>query len=144
MKTPISKVFLAGFFGLAVAGAAPLAPGEAKLAQALQGLSAGKPLKCLKLRNARSSIIDGTAVIFESSGALFVNRPLAGAESLSASNALLIKSLTGEICRGEGIRLFDNNSRVETGLIFLGEFVPYRRNPGRDYTPVVGGRGRYR
>ena len=134
----------AGLLGLAVAGAAPITPGEARLAKALDGRTAGKPLNCIRLRKVSSSIIDGTAIIFESSGTLFVNRPLAGAESLSESNALLIQSLTGEICRGEGIRLFDNTSRVETGLIFLGQFVPYRRSPNRDNVPVVSGPGRYR
>ena len=131
-------------FGLAAAAAAPLASGEAKLAQALDGRTAGKPLNCLKLRKVRSIIIDGTAVIFESAGTLFVNRPLAGAATLSASNALLVSSLTDEICRGEGIRLFDNASRVETGLIFLGQFVPYRRSPNREYVPVISGPRRYR
>ena len=81
----------AGLLGLAVAGAAPITPGEARLAKALDGRTAGKPLDCIRLRKVSSSIIDGTAIIFESSGTLFVNRPLAGAESLSESNALLIQ-----------------------------------------------------
>ena len=128
MKSRFSTALTAGLLGLAVAGAAPLAPGEARLAQALDGRAAGKPVHCLNLRYARPSrVIDGTAVIFESGRTLYVNRPLSGAESLSQSNALLIKSLTGEICRGEGVRLFDNGSRIDAGVIFLGDFVPYRK-----------------
>jgi len=141
MKSRFSTALTAGLLGLAVAGAAPLSTGEARLAQALHGRTAGKPLHCLNLRYARSSrVIDGTAVIFESGRTLYVNRPLSGAESLSQSNALLIKSLTGEICRGEGVRLFDNGSRIDAGVIFLGEFVPYRK-ASESWRPATSGGG---
>jgi hypothetical protein len=145
MKSAFLTAITMTLLGTSVtAAAAAQTPGEATLQRALEGRTAGKPLDCLKLRKVRSSIIDGTAVIFESSGTLFVNRPVAGAETLSASKALLVTTLNGEICRGEAIRLFDNTSRVETGLVFLGKFVPYRRNANREYAPVVSGPGRYR
>jgi hypothetical protein len=146
MKSAILTALTITLFGTSVAAAdAPArTAGETALQRALDGRTAGKPLDCLKLRKLSSRIIDGTAVVFESSGTLFVNRPVAGAETLSASKALMVNSLNGEICRGEAIHLFDSSSRVETGVIFLGEFVPYRRSAHGDYAPAASGPGRYR
>jgi hypothetical protein len=102
--------------------------GEARLGRALAGKAEGQPVDCLTLRQVRSSrIVDSTAVIFETPGTLYVNRPVAGAESLSDSKALLFITSSFEICGGEAVRLIDPSSRMDSGLVFLGRFVPYRK-----------------
>lgn len=137
--------FTVGLLGLDTAVAAPPLTGEDKLAHALRGRTAGKPLDCLNLRYTRASrVIERTAIIFESANTLYVNRPLVGAESLSESDALLTKSLTGEVCRGEGVRLFDSGSRLETGVVFFGQFVPYRKAKAARQLSIGGGNSRYR
>lgn len=128
MKSLTLAALTLSLFGVGAAVAAPPLTGEAKLANALHGRTPGTPIHCLNLRHTRSTrVIENTAIIFESADTLYVNRPLDGAESLAQSNALLLESLTGEVCQGEGIRLFDNSSRLETGVVFLGQFVPYRK-----------------
>lgn len=115
--------------GIGSAAAAPNEPGEAKLTRALQNRKAGRPRDCLSLRYTQSStVIEGTAIVFESAGTLYVNRPASGAESLSELRTLLTRSLTGELCRGEAVGMLDTSTGIETGAIILGQFVPYRRN----------------
>jgi hypothetical protein len=89
-------------------------------------------------------VIENTAIIFESADTLYINRPLNGAESLAQSNALLLESLTGEVCQGEGIRLFDNSSKLETGVVFLGQFVPYRKAKSTRQISTGGRKSGYR
>jgi hypothetical protein len=138
-KSDMIKTLVIALIAIGSAGAAAVPDGEAALAKATQGRVAGKPANCLSLRKARSSrVIRGTAIIFEGGGTLYVNRPISGAESLSESNALMLSTLTGEICRGEAIRLFDNTSRVETGAVFIGQFIPYRK-ADVEYRPQTEG-----
>jgi hypothetical protein len=129
----------------AIASAATAASGstEAALLELLNGREVGKPVDCLRLRTVRSSrIIDRTAVIFDAGGTLYLNRPKAGAELLVSNKAILTSSISGEICSGEAVQLFDAASGVQSGSVFLGQFVPYRkkqlqsapyRTPGNGY-----------
>jgi hypothetical protein len=145
MKSVMLATLTISLLGVDAATAVPPLASEAKLAHLLRDRTAGRPLDCLSLRYTRSTrVIGDTAIIFESASTLYVNRPLAGAESLSESNALLLNSLTGEVCRGEGIRLFDNASQLETGVIFLGQFVPYRKARADRQRTIGGGRPSYR
>ena len=106
---------------------------EATLERLLDDREAGKPLDCLNLRNVRSStIIDGIAFIFEAGGTLYLNRPKAGAELLVSDKAVLTRSVSGQICSGEAVQLFDAASGLQSGSIFLGRFVPYRKKSYRD------------
>lgn len=145
LKSVMFAALTVNLFGVDAAVAAPPLTGEAKLAQALRGRTAGKPLDCLNLRYTRSTrVIENTAIIFESANTLYINRPLDGAESLSQSNALLLKSLTGQVCQGEGVRLFDNASKLERGVVFLGQFVPYRKAKTARQLSIGGEKSGYR
>ena len=122
----LAAVALAGSTGSAQA--APVAPDEAALARSVQDRTAGKPRDCIRLsRSGSIRIVARTAVIFESGATLYVNRPAAGADSLSDSTILVTRSPNGEICDGEAVALLDAATGMERGLIFLGKFVPYRR-----------------
>jgi len=101
---------------------------EATLSQLLDDREAGKPVDCLSLHGVRSSrIIDGIAVIFDAGGIFYLNRPKAGAELLVGDKAILTRSDSGQICSGEAVQLFDSTSGVQSGSVFLGRFVPYRK-----------------
>ena len=109
------------------AHAAPRDP-EARLARALEGRVAGEPVDCIPLAAIRSSqIIDRTAILYRVGSTLYVNRPANGARSLNSSDALVLKTSTGQLCSVDTLRTFDTSSRFFTGNVFLGEFVPYRR-----------------
>ncbi|MEO9130104.1 MAG: hypothetical protein ABI240_02730 [Sphingomonas sp.] len=102
---------------------------EAKLAAALSGRVAGKPVSCINLRDIRSSqIIDGTAIIYDTGGGkLFVNRPRTGADSLDSDDILVTKTYGSELCSLDTINLIDRGSRMQSGFVGLGEFVPYTK-----------------
>ena len=87
-----------------------------------------EPVDCISLNRIRSSrIIDRTAIIYDAGGTLYVNRPRAGAEQLDRWDALVTRLSTSQLCSIDTVRLYDTTSRFETGFVFLGDFVPYRR-----------------
>lgn len=128
---PIAK-FLTGSLLLAGAPAMASSPdGEAKLASALDGRVAGKPTDCLFLRDIRSSrIIDNTAILYETrGGTLYVNRPEAGRESLDQWDTLVTDTHSSRLCDVDVVKLYDTSARMMSGMVFLGDFVPYEK-PG--------------
>ena len=101
---------------------------EARLAKALQGRVAGEPVDCIQLSRINSTqIIDRTAIIYDAGSTLYVNRPRAGREDLDHWDVMVTKNFGSQLCSIDVVRLFESGSRMETGTVFLGEFVPYRR-----------------
>lgn len=104
-----------------------LAP-EAELAKLLEGRVAGEPQKCITLSNVNNSqIVDRTAIVYRSGSTLWVNRPTGGAESLDDDDILVTKLTGSQLCDIDTIELLDRTSRMYSGFVSLGEFVPYRR-----------------
>jgi hypothetical protein len=121
---------LAGSLFLAsgtLAAAPRLAP-EAQLARALEGRIAGEPVDCIQLRNVRSSrIIDDTAILYDTGSTIYVNRPRGGAEALDQWDILVTKTHSSQLCSIDVVDLYDSGSRMRSGFVSLGEFVPYRK-----------------
>jgi hypothetical protein len=116
----------------AIAPAQALSPaaekGEARLARALEGRVAGAPVDCIDLRRVRSSrIIPGTAIVYEAGGTLYVNRPRAGADTLDSWDVMVNKLHDSRLCSIDVVELYDTGARIQTGIVFLGDFVPYKR-----------------
>lgn len=110
------------------AAAAPRAPDEAKLARTLEGLVPGEPVDCVNLRDVRSTqIIDRTAIVYDTGRTLYVNRPRGGRESLSDWDVLVTETHSNRLCSIDVVKLYDPGARMLSGLVFLGEFVPYRK-----------------
>lgn len=102
--------------------------GEAKLAERLEGRVAGTPVDCINLRNIRgSSIIDDTAIVYNAGSTIYVNRPRSGADGLSKWDIMVSKPFNNRLCSVDVVELRDSSSRMMSGLVFLGEFVPYRK-----------------
>lgn len=117
---------------LAVGGSAVAAPRlspEQKLAKAVEGRVPGKPVNCISLRNIRSSqIIDKTAIVYETSGrTLYVNRPDSGASWLDRDDVLVTNTHSSQLCSIDIVRLYDRGSRMQSGSVGLGKFVPYTK-----------------
>lgn len=107
---------------------APRVDQEAKLARVLEGRVAGEPVECINMRNIRSSqIIDRTAIIYDAGRTVYVNRPRGGGELLDRWDTLVTKLHSSQLCSIDVVDLYDTSSRMQTGFVFLGEFVPYRR-----------------
>lgn len=102
---------------------------QGDLAKALEGRTAGDPVKCLNLRDIRSTkIIDRTAIIYETTGGvLYVNTPKGGASSLDKWDVLVTDTRSSQLCSIDIVKLYDSGSRISTGFVNLGEFVPYRK-----------------
>ena len=101
---------------------------EAELAEAIGNRVAGEPVDCIDLHRVRSSrIIDDTAILYTVGSTIYVNRPRAGADSLNRWDTLVTRTFGNRLCSIDTVRLVDLPSRMLTGVVFLGEFVPYRR-----------------
>ena len=104
---------------------------EAQLAKLLEGRVAGEPQDCIPLSTARSSqIIDKTAIVYKVGSTLWVNRPDGGAESLDDDDILVLRTTGSQLCSIDTLELHDRTSRMYSGFVSLGEFVPYRRAKG--------------
>jgi len=119
---------LAGAAVPAVAAQRDAKAGEAALAKAIAGRVAGKPVSCINQPSIRSSqVIDGTAIVYEVGGTLYVNRPRIGAESLDDDDILVSRTVGAQLCSLDTIDLVDNASRINQGFVSLGDFVPYTK-----------------
>ena len=100
---------------------------EARLADMLQGRVAGEPRSCIAAFDlGRLQIIDRTAVVYDAGGTIWVARP-SNPESLDSRDIVVIKRSGGQLCKQDLIRTVDRTSHITTGVVFLGDFVPYRR-----------------
>ncbi|HEX8466491.1 MAG TPA: hypothetical protein VF620_01650 [Allosphingosinicella sp.] len=116
----------------ASAQAAPRLSGEAKLAREIEGRVAGEPVRCLPFHRISSSrIIDDTAIVYDAGSTIYVNRPRAGRESLDRWDTLVTRTFGSQLCSTDVVQLYDAGSRMQTGFVFLGEFVPYRKPKAR-------------
>ena len=115
---------------LMLGGAAQAKPQdhEAELARALQGRVAGEPVQCIDLHRVRNSrIIPGTAIIYDAGGVVYVTRPDNGADQLNQWDTMVTRTSTSQRCNVDTVTMIDRGSNSFTGVVFLGEFVPYRR-----------------
>ncbi len=106
----------------------PYPKGEAELAKMLEGRVAGKPVRCLPTSTlGQSTVIDKTAIVYRSGSRLYVNRPRGGADQLSDDEILVTKIYGSQLCNVDKIDLVDRTSRMWSGFVVLGDFVPYTK-----------------
>ena len=101
---------------------------EAELARALDGRVAGEPVNCIDLHRVRSSrIITDTAILYDAGSIIYVNRPRNGAEELNQWDTLVTRTPSTRLCSIDTVDVVDLTTHSLSGIVFLGEFVPYRR-----------------
>lgn len=128
MRTLLSLIAGAALLGAIPASARPGESGEAELARILDGRVAGTPVHCLDLHRVTSSrIIPHTAIVYDAGGTLYVNRPVNGADQLTNFDTMVTRLPSTSLCNVDVVHLVDQGSHSLTGLVFLGDFVPYRR-----------------
>jgi hypothetical protein len=100
--------------------------GEAQLAKALAGRTAGKPIRCLPLSNIQGSeIYEGTAIVYRGGrNTLYVNRTR-DPRFLRRDDIPVVRVYGSQLCQLDSMRLLDRSTRVPHGFAVLGEFVPY-------------------
>lgn len=128
-KSILIPAMAACLFATGAAGAATRADPAARLSKMIEGRTAGEPVDCLQQRDIRSSrIINGTAIVYEGqNGTLYVNTPASGASSLRDGLTLVTDTRSDRLCSIDVVRLVDPTSRMFSGTVGLGKFVPYPR-----------------
>ena len=101
--------------------------GETELAEALEGRTAGEPIRCIRQRDIRSArVYEGTAVLYTlNNGKLYLNRPDSGAQALRENDVMVTDTRTPDLCSMDTVRLFARSTGIFNGFINLGPFVPY-------------------
>jgi hypothetical protein len=128
MRKYLAMIAGAALLGTAASASAAPADREAELARAIEGRVAGEPVDCIDLHRVRNTrIIDDTALIFDAGSTIYVNRPSAGAESLDRWDTQVTRLHSHRLCSIDTIEMVDPQSRMMRGIVFLGDFVPYRR-----------------
>jgi hypothetical protein len=132
----IAAIFLAA--GCTAASADEVAEAEAnseaKLAAELHNYEqSGPPVSCVSQRDLGGNRSAGDAIVFSgrTRSTLYVNRPAGGCPDLNFGRALIIRTTSTQLCRGDIATVFDPISRSEFGGCGLGDFTPYRRIASR-------------
>ncbi|WP_229665577.1 hypothetical protein [Croceicoccus mobilis] len=71
-------------------------------------------------------IIDRTAIVYDAGRTIYVARP-ENPQSLDNDDILVINKYGGQICKQDIIHTVDRSLGFTTGVVFLGDFVPYTR-----------------
>jgi hypothetical protein len=135
-EVDMKKLLALSFAALAV-GCAPSEPVELSaaeqglLAQELRGRTAGPTVACVNQRDLRGnrSIGEGVILFDGPVGTVYVNRPAAGCPVLDSSRALITRTTSTQLCRGDIATVVDPVSNFSYGACSLGDFTPYRRTP---------------
>jgi len=127
-KTLLALASAAAAFAPAQAKSPDPARGERELARTLEGRVAGEPVDCINLHQIRSSrIINRTAIVYDAGGTIYVNRPRAGLSSLRDWDVMVTRPFGTRLCRVDTVHMYSPGARMLGGIVFLGDFVPYKR-----------------
>jgi hypothetical protein len=74
-----------------------------------------------------SRVITDTAIIYDAGSVIYVNRPDNGADQLNQWDTMVTRTSTSQLCNVDTVTMIDRASHSFTGVVFLGDFVPYRR-----------------
>jgi hypothetical protein len=98
-----------------------------KLAKALAGRTAGKPVNCINERSKMQIIDDGT-ILFRDRGIIYVQQPRGGCYGLTSGMSLIRPAFgTTRICSGDINNIVDVRTGFGTGACTYSEFIPYRK-----------------
>ncbi len=122
---------------IACGGAAP-APGsnsaeskndETRIAKALAGFTAGKPVNCIQqFRPTYSTEAIGESILYRFNNRLiYLNKTSGRCDNGRRADTMVIRNFGPQLCRGQIIQTVDLFVGVETGACALGDFTPYTK-----------------
>jgi hypothetical protein len=118
----------ASLFALPAVSSTPKMSDAERVEKALVGRSAGKPQSCVQLRDLGSSEVIGDDIFYRSSRKLlYRNQTSGGCGHRGYGDALITRTYSSNLCRGDVVRTADLHSGFETGFCILGDFVPYKK-----------------
>ena len=101
--------------------------GQEKLAKLLDGRTAGEPTNCVPHRaSARLYVIDETALVYDTGSTIYVNYTQ-HPESLDDGDYLVVRDPSPSLCRTTQITTRDRSGNMFSGVVFLSDFIPYKR-----------------
>ncbi len=102
---------------------------DAKLDKALRGFEQSGPAQsCVNHRDLGGNKSVGDAILFSGKGGrVYVNRPAGGCANINLGRALVTRTTSTQLCRGDIASVVDPVSGANYGGCGLGEFVPYKR-----------------
>ena len=105
-----------------------ISKGEARLAKMLEGRVAGEPTSCITTIGSRPlTVIYDTALVYKRGDTIWVNRTHTPG-SIDDNDYLVIRKFSGsQLCRTDQITTHDRFSNFFSGVIFLDDFVPYKK-----------------
>jgi hypothetical protein len=120
------------FMLLAAAGCAAAGSLEererAALDRDLAGRVAGAPERCVPaIQGVGLTAVDRRTLVYDTPGALWVNRLNSDCPSLRPDSTILIETSGDRYCRLDRIRALDSGSSIPGPICTLGDFTPYRR-----------------
>ena len=123
---------LALLMSIALIGAAPAdhrrQSGEQALAAAIGDRQAGHEVACIDPQQVRSTrIVEGTAIVYDDGGRLYVQRPRGGGAALRRDDVLVSRIQGGQLCRGDVVTLVEPVTRAQRGFVVLGAFAVFER-----------------
>ncbi|RYZ68435.1 MAG: hypothetical protein EOP08_00590 [Proteobacteria bacterium] len=100
---------------------------EAILAKMLEGRVAGEPMTCIPgFPTSDSQVIEGVAMVYRFGDTIYVAKPK-DPQMLRRDDVMIINRFGGQFCNTDVIRTVDRMSGFLTGVVFLEQFVPYRK-----------------
>ena len=114
--------------GAAAASAETLAEkGEARLAKMLEGRTAGEPVSCISMMRSNDlQVIEYVGLVYKAGDTVYVSRP-ADPRSLGRDDVPVIQRFGSQLCKQDVIRTVDRHGGYTNGVVFLNDFVPYKR-----------------
>lgn len=99
----------------------------ARLAKALDGKVAGKPVSCISLRDIRSTKGYGErTMLYEVNRGLVYRNDPAGGCPMRDDRTIVTRTPGTQLCRGDIALVRDLTTGFDYGSCVLGDFVPYR------------------
>lgn len=106
--------------------------GEKQLERLLGDRVAGEPERCVRMfRHTRVTVVDGEGLVVRAGGKVYLNRTR-DPEFLDDDDILVFRRYAGGtlLCARDTIETYSRGGEFMTGIISLGEFVPYTRAEG--------------
>lgn len=104
--------------------------GEARLTRMLEGRTAGVPLGCVSTLNTSDEliVIDEVGVVYDSGNTFYVARVTEPEKLRWTDRVEFVRASHKRLCATDKVWTFDRYTGLSTGMVQLGEFVPYRRS----------------
>lgn len=100
---------------------------EARLAKMLEGRVAGEPVSCISTLRSNNDlqVIDYVGIVYDAGDTIWVSRPN-DPKSLTWSDIPIFDRFGSQLCKQDITRTIDQSGNF-TGIVFMGDFVPYRK-----------------